>query len=346
MPLELQSLVDSIAPDAPCGVDLDGTLLLAGFDSYGLWGRTAPLPEKVDWREIREKALETLERSRDLRVLAHLGAATVRLEGLFAFSQVLQVAEQWLASYWDQVFPLVDDDALLRKNALNSFADRMAVVDAVRRATFVAHRQLGAFSLRDVELANGQIAPTEKDVNPPNLAQIVAAIKAAEPEQVSASLSALRASSAALRAISDTMQQRADLQSTPDFDPLLQPLTRLEKFLAEHSGQSLPAQTANGAAGTVGNGMSAEHAGNNGAHSGNSFVRGGRITSRQEAISAIEAAAAFFREYEPSSPVPMFLDRAKRLVSKNFMEVLEDIVPDSLGQAKLIGGVVNEDGSR
>jgi type VI secretion system protein ImpA len=70
----------------------------------------------------------------------------------------------------------------------------------------------------------------------------------------------------------------------------------------------------------------------------------GEIKSRQDAIRAIDAAATFFRKHEPSSPVPLLLDRAKRLVSKTFMEVLEDLAPDGVMQAKLVGGIRGDDG--
>ncbi len=53
----------------------------------------------------------------------------------------------------------------------------------------------------------------------------------------------------------------------------------------------------------------------------------GAIRSRQDAIRALDAVAEFFRRNEPSSPIPLFVDRAKRLVSKDFLEVLADIAP-------------------
>jgi type VI secretion system protein ImpA len=52
--------------------------------------------------------------------------------------------------------------------------------------------------------------------------------------------------------------------------------------------------------------------------------------------------ADFFRRNEPSSPIPLFVDRAKRLVSKDFLEVLEDIAPDALAMARSAGGLKNE----
>ena len=68
----------------------------------------------------------------------------------------------------------------------------------------------------------------------------------------------------------------------------------------------------------------------------------GAIKSRQDAIRALDAAAEFFRRNEPSSPIPMFLDRAKRLVSKDFLEVLADVAPDALPQARSAGGLRDE----
>ncbi len=344
MPLEVQCLLDPMASDAPCGVDLDGTQLMASFDGFRIWGQLDPDWErKVDWREVRDRSLQALERSRDLRFLAYLAAAVVRIDGLFTFSQLVQVAARWLEEHWDAVFPLVDEDALLRRNALNLFADRLAVVDAVRRATLLTHRQLGAITLRDVELACGKIVPTEKDVNRPNLEQIKATIKALPADQQDAMLNTVRNTTVALRQISDMMQRRADLQSTPDFDPLLLPLLRLETLMTDIvSPASHPQMAANGKANGGGPQTVSAPALENGALAGNHAVRTGAITSRQEAICAIDAAAAFFRLHEPSSPVPLFLERARRLVDKSFMEVLQDIVPESLGQARLIGGVAED----
>jgi type VI secretion system protein ImpA len=65
----------------------------------------------------------------------------------------------------------------------------------------------------------------------------------------------------------------------------------------------------------------------------------GAVRSRQDAIRALEAVAEFFRQHEPSSPVPMFCDRAKRLISLDFLEVLADIAPEAVAHARAAGGV-------
>jgi type VI secretion system protein ImpA len=69
----------------------------------------------------------------------------------------------------------------------------------------------------------------------------------------------------------------------------------------------------------------------------------GAVKSRQDAIRALDAVAAFFKRTEPSSPIPMFLERAKRLVSKDFLEVLADIAPDAVAQARAAGGLKSQE---
>jgi type VI secretion system protein ImpA len=326
MTRDIDSLLKPISADAPCGEDLEDTQLLAGFDAFRLFGQDTPLPADTPWRDIREKSDEALEKSRDLRLLAHLAAALVRIEGLTSFCSALTVMDRWLTERWDLVFPRVAEDALLRKNALSSFADRMAVVDGLRRAPIVSHRQLGSYSLRDVELASGQLKPTEADTNPPNTKQVEAALSGTAVDELLALATAVDAADTALRNVVATMQTRRGFESAPDLDPLLKPLSRIKKLVAEHLARR-------GAAAVPGDAV---------AVADGAAVVSGAMKSRQDAVRAIDAAATFFRDNEPSSPVPLFLDRAKRLVSKGFLEVLEDIAPDTLTEVKKISGVKNE----
>jgi type VI secretion system protein ImpA len=53
----------------------------------------------------------------------------------------------------------------------------------------------------------------------------------------------------------------------------------------------------------------------------------------------LDKVSDYFQKYEPSSPVPLLLQRAKRLVAKYFMEILRDLTPAGVSQAEAIGGV-------
>ena len=70
--------------------------------------------------------------------------------------------------------------------------------------------------------------------------------------------------------------------------------------------------------------------------------RSRRLGSRDDALHALELAAAYFRQHEPSSPLPLLIDRAKRLAPLPFMEILRDLAPDGLLQAQTIAGTSGE----
>jgi type VI secretion system protein ImpA len=78
--------------------------------------RSLPPPE---WGEIKNRSIEALREEQDIRLLAHLGTASLRTDGLPGFAAGLAVTSQWLETYWAQTYPLVDEDAILRRNALN-----------------------------------------------------------------------------------------------------------------------------------------------------------------------------------------------------------------------------------
>lgn len=52
-----------------------------------------------------------------------------------------------------------------------------------------------------------------------------------------------------------------------------------------------------------------------------------RVRSRAQAIGLLEQVQRYFRQSEPSSPVPMLCDRARSLAERDFMGVLRDVLP-------------------
>ena len=52
------------------------------------------------------------------------------------------------------------------------------------------------------------------------------------------------------------------------------------------------------------------------------------IGSRADAVSAMKAVAAFYRQVEPSHPTPLLMDKACALAQHDFMSLLGNILPD------------------
>ena len=320
---ELDVLKAPTAADGPCGPSLEDSPELAAFNGLRVFGQGAAWEQPPDWRALRSRSLETLARSKDIRILAHLGAALLRTDGIAAFLATLEITAGWLEEFWDAVYPGLEEDGIFRRNALSCFADRIAIIDAVRRAPLVANRQLGAFSLRDHELAQGTLQATEADGQVAGAAQIAAAFAAMDAAELTTLVAQVDAALGALKRIDAKTREAIGVEGTPDLQPLGQQLQRVQVFLKEQLGTHAGAESA------------AE--GDSGAAAGGGV--GGPVRSRQDAIRALDAVAQFFRQTEPSSPVPLFVERAKRLVAKSFLEVLEDMMPDSVAQARQVGGV-------
>jgi type VI secretion system protein ImpA len=189
-----------------------------------------------------------------------------------------------------------------------------------------------------VTVPTGDVTAAASDVGIPDSAQVEAALQVTPVEEIATLVATLSSGTHSLDNMVANMQQHAGPQAAPEFAPLAKPLLRMRKVLAEHLATRTKTNSPASASrvSTADGGAPADMTEASGLSLG---TDSGEIQSRDAAIRAIDAAMLFFRKHEPSSPVPMLLERAKRLVAKGFLEVLEDIAPDGLPQARIIGGI-------
>jgi type VI secretion system protein ImpA len=186
--------------------------------------------------------------------------------------------------------------------------------------------------LRDFEIATGQV-PKPEGEEVPDEAAMRAVLMASSPDELTALQSSVKSALDALKAIETKMRDEGGSEAAPTFDPLVTQLVQLQRLLNEGLG-SHP-----GAANAPAAGADGAPAANTGTARSGSLQA---INSRQDAIVALDAVASYFRLNEPSSPIPLFIERAKRLVAKDFLEVLADIAPDAVSQARSAGGLRDE----
>jgi ImpA, N-terminal, type VI secretion system len=164
--MDVEKLLCPIPDEGPCGRNLEDTQLLLSFDAYNIfaidesntwyhWDR--------DWPAIKTHALEALQQSKDLRLLAYLAAAELRTGELRDYVDALAVAAGWLRSHWDEVYPSLDEDAIARSSALKCLTDGWAIRDGLHRVPLITHEQLGAISFRDLEIADGVVKISEDE---------------------------------------------------------------------------------------------------------------------------------------------------------------------------------------
>jgi type VI secretion system protein ImpA len=56
--------------------------------------------------------------------------------------------------------------------------------------------------------------------------------------------------------------------------------------------------------------------------------------NRTQALGLLAKVASFFRAAEPSSPIPLLVDRARDLAQRDFLSLLNDVLPE--GALKII----------
>jgi type VI secretion system protein ImpA len=150
---------------------------------------------------------------------------------------------------------------------------------------------------------------------------------------LSATAAAVNAASEHLNGIQHVLLDKAD--GIPD------DLKSLSTDLREMKSL-LDAQLAKRGVGEAqaGNGDSAETA--EGASPGSQPISG-TIRNRSDVVTTIDKICDYYARLEPSSPVPLLLQRAKRLVNKDFMDILRDLAPNGVAEAEVIGGLEKRD---
>jgi type VI secretion system protein ImpA len=66
------------------------------------------------------------------------------------------------------------------------------------------------------------------------------------------------------------------------------------------------------------------------------------VSSREDVLRALDRVCEYYRRQEPSSPVPVLLERAKRLVGMDFLAIIKDLAPTGLHEVETIRGPTEE----
>ncbi len=343
--LDIESLAAEIDSESPSGVDLS-------YDPayYALVKSAEGTPEQQvgdsvieaqepNWREVRDGAAELLRRSHDLQLAVVLTAAGVRTHGMGGLADGIGLLRRLVESRWETLYPRLDpddgNDPLERMNLLSPLAASVAsssdpyrIRDGVLDAVLVESRQAGRFSLRDMLLADGEdLPPSPSRATPASRELIDAAMRDADSDALRVTAGDAERAGEELEALGGLLQSLA-----PGMAPDLKPLTALVRRAAARVlaglGESVKASSESG------EGSGSDEAGGHSSGGGD-----GAIRSAQDVVRALDRIVAYYEKHEPSSPVPLLLERAKRLVSRPFLEILEDMNPEAMERVYLIGGL-------
>jgi type VI secretion system protein ImpA len=299
-------------------------------------GDAVKAAEEPDWDEVASLATGLIGRSRDLRVAAHLATAWMRTGGMPGWAAGLGLIRGLLENHWDHVHPQLDaeddNDPTARVNAVAAIANPLGLLGYFRNTPFVQSPRLGRFSLRDLRIANGTLKSEGGDGALPSLTEIEACCLDCAEEELSEALEAVTRILDDAKAIDQVFDDRIGTAG-PDLKPLLSDSYELKKFLESQVQRRNPAAVGDG----EGDGDASE-----GAAPATRASVPGRIESAQDVMRRIDEICDYYARAEPSSPVPLLLRRAQRLVGKNFLDLLRDLAPGGVNEMEVISGPSEE----
>jgi type VI secretion system protein ImpA len=335
--IDVEQLLQPVSEESPGGDDLeyDPAFIAMSQAAEGKaeqqMGDEVIEAEPPDWGKVRDQALALFSRTKDLRAGVLLTRAVVSTEGVIGLGDGLALLRGLIERHWDHVHPQLDpdddNDPTMRINILASLCDPSAVLRSIREAPLVESRALGRFSLRDIEVARGQASPPE-GTEPPDMAAIDGAFLDCDLESLQGTADAVERSLEHVEAIDALLMEKVGASHAPDLGELPVLLKAARQILVEQLARrgvgEAPAETEAVPAGAAPQPIA------------------GEVNSREDVVRVLDKACDYFARNEPSSPVPLLLRRAKRLVSKDFMDIIRDIAPDGVQQAETITGTKEE----
>ncbi|HKR36464.1 MAG TPA: type VI secretion system protein TssA [Steroidobacteraceae bacterium] len=338
--IDLEVLLKPVSAEAPCGPNLEYeppflTLqeLARGKPEQVVGDRVKPAQDPA-WPNVRQSAEQLLGSTKDLRVAGILHLSLVKTTGIAGLDAGLCLIRRMLEQHWEHLHPQLDaeegNDPTFRVNSLLAALVSEEALATVRAAPLVESRQFGKHSLRHHRIATGVLTPGDGQTGDAQqeLARIDAAFADAPIEALSQTAALVGSAADHLNGIQHVLLDKAD-GIPEDLKALSADLRDMrslfEAQLAKRgvtSGIQAEGEMASGAVGDE-------------ARQGPS----GTLRNRSDVITTIDRICEYYARAEPSSPVPLLLQRAKRLVNMDFMGIVRDLTPSGVTEAETIGGI-------
>ena len=339
--MDVPLLLTAVSATSPCGEDMeyDAQFLQLERDAKGQPERSmgdSILPaEPPEWRSIQQQSLDLLQRSKDLRITHFLLQSTLALQGVAGLAEVLTLINALLRQYWADLHPRLDadddNDPTVRINALTGLTCETNI-RLLRESILTRSRTFGPVSLRAALNASGLQSFADEQLGNQ---QLNAAFLDSDPEQLQATREALSAARAACEAIEQHVNDQVGSAQGVDLSALKQPLKQALQLL----NQAVPGTDSSSDPEAVSedDAPSVDYAAAPAAPRPT-----GDIATRDDVLRSLDKILAYYTRHEPSSPLPVLLNRAKNLVHADFAAIVRNLIPDGMSQFENLRGPDSE----
>ena len=320
----LQPLADDAAP---CGPDLeyDNDFLALTQAVEGKPETQFGPAEAPDWRTAFELAESMLDRTRDLRIAINWLRAGLHVKGFDFLPVGLKLMVGLVEQLWEHVHPLPDpddNDPYGRVNALTLLSEAEVLLADMRTLTVVSDRSVGELSIRQIEVALAHV-PARSDETELGRGQVDQMLAAALEKSPQIRETATQAAELVEKLV-ESINSQLGLGVAPDLKPLVKTVKAVLSVMPAPAGEE-GSGDGDGEDAGVGTGAPGRKL-------------AGTVSSREDAIRAIDLVCQYLERTEPTNPAPLFLRRAKHLIGHNFLQLMKELAPDALaGVARVVG---------
>lgn len=334
--MDLDALLVPVTATEPCGPDLEYDAEIQALELAVQGTPDVEIGRRADgtsirrrgadpnWRRAVEIAASLHARTKDARIAVKLTRALVAARGLDGLAEGLELLVRLLERFGEDLHPRADhpDDVQLRANAFLAIDDPAGLLGDVREARVGSDASGPKITVRDICAAErpGDGKSAARSDGEGEFGAAVASLLRTEPDSVDAATRALD--------LIERLQSQLDTMFAPDSAPKLVALRSvLQAISGVSTRRAFPALELTGPAllTTV-----SQHP-----------VRRG-VASRAEATALLDEVCRFLEDNEPANPAPLLIRRAQRLMSLGFVEILEDLAPDSVAAFAAIAGLRRE----
>lgn len=312
----------------PCGPDPGATPAFFELERASQGKPETQFSEAVppNWQDVRQKAEAILERSRDLRAAILWTRAGVARGGYAALAPGLRLIRGLLENFWDDLHPMPDEgEAYARMNALATLPAPEGLLGELRHAVIVNIRSIGQVRVRDVELTLRLVQPRAGETVP-SREQLMQMLGDASRLDTAIAQNA-REAVVHLQGIAATAAAHATADTpAPEFKPLQRLVEAIDSLMPAQDDAILPEAAAPEADVRVQPVTAAASL-------------SGTVSSRHDALRAIDLVCEYLERAEPTNPAPLFLRRARRLISHSFLQLVKELAPDALPEVARAVGV-------
>lgn len=323
--MDLEELLAPVSDEAPAGPDLAydaerGTIEQAFESSVSIdTSGEATAAAEVDWRPIISLIEQQSARTKDVWLAVYLCRAGARSGQLDLIETGALYLAGLLERYWENVHPQLEEYGFQgRKGPCESLARRSEFLAPLERTPLLAHPRFGHFSGGDFERFRAGAEAAE------GYGMFRSALADTPEETLMGIVASLDAVTAAIRRADAVLTANAEGDTGANFQPTYDLLGQMKRAVQSFTSTPAPAQA------------ESDVAAEPGAASSPGPRIAGRVESREDVIKALDAIADYYRRREPTSPVPVALQRAREWVNLDFLALIEDIAPTALDEAKRV----------